>query len=151
MPVSCWRETRAGNHLEAEPERMLTCCCDIMHQKSKPPRSCWWAHLQPPSASIWTHFSGEDEQMVVFLNYNPTAMKLGIFRHHFHPEEKWLLQKWNTSCMKPNQEIKERDKDRASPPLADAIAWKNYSLVSKLGWWAIQLAWGWKINWTPLT
>lgn len=30
----------------------------------------------------------EYEQMVVFLNYNPTAMKCGIFWHRFHPEEK---------------------------------------------------------------
>lgn len=85
-------------------------CCDITHQIMKPHSPSNWDHLQPPSASAFEYFSQAGyEQTVIFLSYNSTAMKLGIFRRRFHPEEKRLLRKWNTSCMNPNQEMKERE------------------------------------------
>lgn len=54
----------------------------------------------------------ECEQTVIFLNYNPTAMKLGIFWRRFHPEEKRLLRKYQ--LYEPNQEMKEREKGECS-------------------------------------
>lgn len=77
-----------------------------------------WSHSVLLTETIFSHYQHQFEhisqaryeQTVVFLNCNPMAMKLGIFRHPFHPEEKWLLRKWNTSCTNPNHEMKETEK-----------------------------------------
>lgn len=78
--------------------------------KSEATQSCW---LRPFSATISINLSTflrQDTNRRWYFSIVIPCMKLGIFRHPFHPEEKWLLRKWNTSCTNPNHEMKETEK-----------------------------------------